>query len=165
MRRWMPVLLLLSLASPLRAGVLDDIKSGAQGVRGAISHVKTTKDESKGVVTDADGLANETVQDVKSALPASATSPAPEATPAAAPAGASAPPPPPSAVSAPPPPPSATQWHIDLGGGQTRAVNQTELADLIHGGQVTASTPVYTQALGGWKPAGEVPALKSYFAR
>ena len=161
MRRWIPVLLLLALASPLRAGVLDDIKSSAQGMRGTISDVKSTKDESKGVVQDADGLANETVQDVKSALPASSSSPAPDAAPAAA----SAPPPPPSAVSAPPPPPSATQWHIDLGGGQTRAVNQTELADLIHGGQVTANTPVYTQALGAWKPAGEVPALKSYFTR
>jgi hypothetical protein len=155
----MPLLLLLSLASPLRAGVLDDLKSSAQGVRGTISDVKSTKDEGKGVVQDADGLANETVQDVKSALPAS--SPAPDAAPAAAPA----PPPPPSAVSAPPPPPSATQWHIDLGGGQTRAVNQTELADLIHQGQVTADTNVFTQALGAWKPAGEVPALKSYFTR
>jgi hypothetical protein len=67
-------------------------------------------------------------------------------------------------VSAPPPPPSATEWHIDLGNGQTRRVNQSELTGLIQSGQVHADTPVFTSALGSWQPAGQVPALKSYFA-
>jgi len=159
MRRLGTSLLLLALAVPLQAGVLDDIKSGASGVRGSINDVKQTKDETKGVVTDADDLATDTANDVKSALP---EKPAEQATPST---GTAAPPPPPSAVSAPPPPPSATQWHIDLGAGQTRAVNQTELAELIRTGQVSAQTPVFTQTLGAWKPAGEVPALASYFAR
>ncbi|HVH17966.1 MAG TPA: DUF4339 domain-containing protein [Myxococcota bacterium] len=160
MRRLGASLLVLALAGPLQAGVLDDIKSGASSVRDSIQDVKSTKDETKGVVTDADDLADETANDVKSALPD--TQPAEPAQPAA---GAAAPPPPPSAVAAPPPPPSATQWHIDLGAGQTRAVNQSELAGLIRSGQVSAQTPVFTESLGAWKPAGEVPALASYFAR
>jgi hypothetical protein len=106
MRRLGTSLLLLALAGPLQAGVLDDIQSGASSVRDSIHDVKQTKDESKGVATDANDLANETANDAKSALP-EMKSPEP-ATPAA---GAAAPPPPPSAVSAPPPPPSATQWH------------------------------------------------------
>jgi hypothetical protein len=159
MRRLATSLCVLALAGPLQAGVLDDIKSGASSVRDSIRDVKSTKDESKGVVTDANDLADETAQDVKSALPE--TPPAEPAQPAAG----AAPPPPPSAVAAPPPPPSATQWHIDMGAGQTRAVNQSELAELIRSGQVSAQTPVFTASLGAWKPAGEVPALASYFAR
>ena len=53
----------------------------------------------------------------------------------------------------------------DLGNGQTRRVSQSELAGLIQSGQVAAETPVYTESLGAWKPAGEVPALHGYFAR
>src|SRR5262249_35984364 len=136
-------------AAPLSAGVLDDLKASASSVRNTIGDVKDTKDEGKGVVTDAKDLADETKKDVQSVVPP----PPPSA----------APPPPPSAVAAPPPPPSATQWHIDLGNGQTRQVNQTELSGLIASGQVRADTPVYTAAQGAWQPAGQVPALKPLF--
>jgi hypothetical protein len=113
-------------------------------------------------VKDAKDLA-ETQQEVQSAVPDAK----PDAGPAAAPPAtrAAAPPPPPSAVAAPPPPPSATQWHIDLGNGQTKQVNQGELAGLISAGQVRADTPVYTAAQGGWQPAGQVPALAGLFKK
>ena len=146
----------LTLAAPAWAGVLDDIKNSANSVRDTIGEVKSTKDEGKGVVTDAKDLADETKQDVKdagSALPKGEPAPA-----------AAVPPAPPSAVAAPPPPPpSATEWHIDLGNGQTRRVNQSELTSLIQSGQVHATTPVYTTALGAWQPAGQVPALQALF--
>ena len=51
-------------ASPLRAGVLEDLKSSASSVRDTIQDVKDTKDEGKGVVTDAKDLADETKGDV-----------------------------------------------------------------------------------------------------
>jgi hypothetical protein len=159
MRRLGASLCVLALAGSLHAGVLDDIKSGASSVRDSIRDVKSTKDESKGVVQDAGDLADETAEDVKGALPEKSAEPAQPAS------GAAAPPPPPSAVAAPPPPPSATQWHIDLGAGQTRAVNQTQLGELIRTGQVGAQTPVFTESLGAWKPAGEVPALAGFFTR
>jgi hypothetical protein len=139
----------LALAAPATAGVLDDLKSSATSVRDTIKDVKSTKDETKGIVTDADDLADETKGEVESVTPKPAAPPPP-------PPSASAPPP-------PPPPPSATEWHIDLGGGQTRRVNQSELTNLIQSGQVHAETPVFTSALGSWQPAGQVPALKGYF--
>ena len=139
----------LALAAPATAGVLEDLKSSATSVRDTIKDVKSTKDETKGIVTDADDLADETKGEVESVTPKPAAPPPP-------PPSAAAPPP-------PPPPPSATEWHIDLGGGQTRRVNQSELTNLIQSGQVHAETPVFTSALGSWQPAGQVPALKGYF--
>jgi hypothetical protein len=150
MRRLVTGVCVVLLAAPVAAGVLDDLKSSATAVRDTIGDVKDTRDEGKGAVDDAKDLATDTKKDVE------------KVTPKAPPPPPSAPPPPPSAA-APPPPPSATQWHIDLGNGQTRQVNQSELSGLIQSGQVRADTPVYTSAQGGWQPAGQVPALKPLF--
>lgn len=143
----------LALSLSAQAGVLDDLKESASGVRDTIRDVKSTKDETKGVATDAKDLADETAAEVGSVLPEQEAAPA------------QTPPPPPSAVGAPPPPPSATEWHIDVGNGQTQVVKQSELAGLIQSGQVSKDTPVFTQALGSWQPAGEVAALRGYFAK
>lgn len=119
--------LLLALALSAQAGVLEDLKSSATGMRDTIQDVKSTKDEAKGVATDAKDLADDSAKDVNSALPKTETPPPPSA---------QTPPPPPSAVSAPPPPPSATPWSIDIGNGQTKTVAQSELKGLIQSGQV-----------------------------
>ena len=50
MRRWFVLVASGLLAAPLQAGLLDDLKEGASGVRDPIRDVKGTKDEGKGVV-------------------------------------------------------------------------------------------------------------------
>jgi hypothetical protein len=138
---------LVFLAAPLHAGIWDDLKEGVDSARDIIDDVDETRGTAKDAVGDAKGIAEETSEDIGSAVPE------PEA-------GA---PPPPSAVSAPPPP-SAREWRIDVGGGQTRTVGQGELAEMIRTGEVGRDTFVWTQDLGDWTAAGEVSSLAAYFS-
>lgn len=77
------------------------------------------------------------------------------------------PPRPPSAErpkAGPPAPPSARVWHVDIGGGQTQEVRESELIQMIGRGQVERSTPVWTESFGGaFKNAGDVPSLERHF--
>jgi len=151
------VLTLIFAASPVPAGVWDDLKRAVGDASDTVDDVKSTRDEAKGTVEDAQGVVNDTSDDVEDALPE-------REKPSEAPRAPSAsPPPPPSA--APPPPPSARKWHVDTGDGQTREVSETELAKMIRSGRVGADTHVYTTSLGEWTVASEVPALKRYFSK
>jgi len=139
------VLTLIFAASPVPAGVWDDLKRAVGDASDTVDDVKSTRDEAKGTVEDAQGVVNDTSDDVEDALPE-------REKPSEAPRAPSAsPPPPPSA--APPPPPSA------------REVSETELAKMIRSGRVGADTHVYTTSLGEWTVASEVPALKRYFSK
>ena len=140
----------VSLALPAFAGLWDDVKAGVESAREIVDDVGETKDEAKEAVGDAKGIAEETSEDIGSAVPESEAK--------------SGPPPPPSAK-APPPPPSARTWQVDLGGGETRTVGQSELAKMIASGEVGADTFVWTEDLGSWTAAGKVPALSAYFAK
>jgi membrane protease subunit (stomatin/prohibitin family) len=68
------------------------------------------------------------------------------------------------APGAPPPPPPAVMWHVAINGNTQGPFDAEQLMQQIRTGQVTASTNVYTPALGGWAPAGQVPQLSGYFA-
>ena len=63
-----------------------------------------------------------------------------------------------------PPPPPAMLWHVAVNGVTQGPFDPPQLLQQIQTGQVTAATQVYTPALGGWMPAGQVPQLTPYFA-
>ena len=157
LRAVLAALLLIFSASPVAAGLWDDLKGAVNDASEVVDDVKGTRDEAKGTVEDAKGIVNDTSDDVGGVLPErekpTERPPAPGASPT--------PPPPPSA--SPPPPPSARKWHVDTGDGQTREVGEPELAKMIRGGRVGPGTYVYAASLGEWTAAGEVPALKRYF--
>ena len=68
----------------------------------------------------------------------------------------------PMAAGGPPPPPVA-QWHVAVD-GQTRGPYSIEqLVAAIGAGNVGQGTMVWTAAIGGWTPAGQVPQLAGYF--
>ena len=68
------------------------------------------------------------------------------------------------AAAAPPPPPGAVLWHVAVNGQTQGPFDPQQLAQQIRTGQVTATTHVYTPALGNWVSAGQVPQLAGYFA-
>jgi hypothetical protein len=150
--RFRPAFLLgaISLvAAPLHAGLWDDVKEGVQSAREIVDDVGSTRGEAKKAVGDAKEMAEETSDDIGSALPEQEAK-----------SGA---PPPPSASA--PPPPSARQWQIDIGGGQTRTVAENDLAQMIRSGEVGRDTFVWSDALGSWTAAGKVSALAPYFPK
>lgn len=150
-------LFLIFAATPAAAGLWDDVKAAVSDASDAVDDVKSTRDEASDTVDDAKDIVGDTSDDVESVIPErKKKSPPPSAGPA--------PPPPPSATP-PPPPPSARKWHVDTGDGQTREVSEAELAKLIRGGSVGRDTYVYGASLGEWTAAGEVAALKRYFAK
>lgn len=81
--------------------------------------------------------------------------------------GGGGPPKPPSATqkkAGPPPPPSARVWYVDVGGGSTQEVGETELVEMIVRGEVSRSTPVWTDGFGTeYQPAGDAPQLERHF--
>jgi membrane protease subunit (stomatin/prohibitin family) len=69
-----------------------------------------------------------------------------------------------AAPTAAPPPPPQTVWHVAVGGQTQGPFNDAQLVQAIQSGQVTATTNVWSPALGNWKAAGQVPQLAGYFA-
>lgn len=63
---------------------------------------------------------------------------------------------------APPPPPTAV-WHVAANGQTSGPFNDAQVLQGIQSGQVTASTLVWSPALGGWTAAGQVPQLAAQF--
>ena len=63
-----------------------------------------------------------------------------------------------------PPPPPQSVWHVAVGGQTQGPLNDAQLVQGIQSGQVTATTNVWSPALGNWTAAGQVPQLASYFA-
>ncbi len=66
------------------------------------------------------------------------------------------------ATAAPPPPPTV-QWHVAVNGQTQGPFSPQQLQAGISSGQVTPETQVWNAGLGGWTPAGQVPALSSMF--
>ena len=65
---------------------------------------------------------------------------------------------------APPPPlPGAVTFHVDSGGQASGPFTVPQLQQAVAGGQLTASTLVWSQGMAGWTPAGQVPALAGLF--
>ncbi len=63
------------------------------------------------------------------------------------------------APQAPPPPPTAVQYHVDSGGQAAGPYS----FDQLRGLGMTPQTLVWSPAMSGWTPAGQVPALASLF--
>jgi membrane protease subunit (stomatin/prohibitin family) len=68
------------------------------------------------------------------------------------------------AAAAPPPVPGAASYFVALGGQQTGPFDMQSLSAQAASGKLTAQTLVWTQGMGQWAPAGQVPALAGLFA-
>lgn len=69
-----------------------------------------------------------------------------------------------AAPGAAPPPPPQTVWHVAVGGQSQGPFNDAQMIEGIQSGKITATTNVWSPALGSWMQAGQVPQLASYFA-
>ncbi|MDX1548134.1 MAG: SPFH domain-containing protein, partial [Rhodothermales bacterium] len=67
-------------------------------------------------------------------------------------------------ASGPPPVPRQTAYHVAVGGQQTGPYDLQTLREQAQQGQLTRDSLVWTQGMDGWKPAGEVEALRDLFA-
>lgn len=65
-------------------------------------------------------------------------------------------------VAAPPPVPQIN-FNVLLGGNSTGPFNVTQLQQMVHQGQLTAETLVWTAGMTNWAPAGTVSQLGSLF--
>jgi membrane protease subunit (stomatin/prohibitin family) len=63
-----------------------------------------------------------------------------------------------------PPPPPAPAFYVAVNGQTTGPFPLAQLASAIQAGQVQPGTLVYGGGVTAWTPAGQVPALASYFA-
>jgi membrane protease subunit (stomatin/prohibitin family) len=70
---------------------------------------------------------------------------------------------PPGAAAAPPPPP-ALLFHISQGGQSQGPFTLNQLSEAVAHGRLNAATLVWSAGFASWLPAGQVPALQSYFA-
>lgn len=62
---------------------------------------------------------------------------------------------------APPPPPPPAGWHVAINGQTQGPFSPEQLAS----GGITPETLVWSAGMGGWTPAGQVPALAAIFRR
>ena len=67
------------------------------------------------------------------------------------------------ATSAPPPLPTSV-WHVAINGQTSGPFDDQQIVGAIQRGELTPATHVWTQALGGWTQAGQVPQLAGFFA-
>ncbi len=63
------------------------------------------------------------------------------------------------AGAAPPPPPTTQTWHIAVNGQTQGPFNTAQVTQGIASGQIAPTTLVWTQGMGQWTPAGQVPQL------
>ena len=68
------------------------------------------------------------------------------------------------APTAPPPLPQAAVWHLAVNGQTQGPFDAAALSAAAARGQLTPATLVWSAALAGWTPAGQVPALAGLFA-
>ena len=64
----------------------------------------------------------------------------------------------------PPPPPAAATFHVADAGTTRGPYDLQTLKQQAQGGGLTRHTMVWTQGMDGWKPAGDVEALREVFA-
>ena len=55
-----------------------------------------------------------------------------------------------------------TQWYYAHGGSQLGPVGVEQLGELLRGGQLAATDPVWRDGMASWAPAGQVPELAGY---
>ena len=55
--------------------------------------------------------------------------------------------------------PQSGQWYWDAGGQKFGPVMLSELQARVHAGQIGPHTPVWTQGMPEWMPAGRLPVL------
>jgi membrane protease subunit (stomatin/prohibitin family) len=67
------------------------------------------------------------------------------------------------APAAPPPPPPPAAWHVAVNGQTQGPFDVAALQAAISQGRLTPATLVWSAALSGWTPAGQVPALAGLF--
>jgi hypothetical protein len=65
---------------------------------------------------------------------------------------------------APPPPPPAALWHVAISGQTQGPFDLQQLTHQARTGQLTPASFVWSPALNGWTPAGQVPQLSPLFA-
>jgi membrane protease subunit (stomatin/prohibitin family) len=65
---------------------------------------------------------------------------------------------------APPPIPGGVAWHVALNGQQQGPFSPQQVADGIAKGQIARDTLVWTNGMGEWTQAGNVPQLASAFS-
>jgi len=66
---------------------------------------------------------------------------------------------------APPPLPGGAPWHVAANGQTLGPFPVAQLAQQAAGGQLPASSLVWTAGMGTWTPAGQVPQLAPLFAQ
>jgi len=66
------------------------------------------------------------------------------------------------AGAAPPPPPAAA-WHVAVDGQTQGPFSPQQIQQGASAGQITPETMVWSNGLGGWTPAGQVPQLSGLF--
>jgi membrane protease subunit (stomatin/prohibitin family) len=64
----------------------------------------------------------------------------------------------------PPPMPGAVMFHVDAGGQPGGPYNLAQLQQMVAGGQLQATTLVWTQGMAGWAAASAVAQLAALFA-
>jgi len=64
-----------------------------------------------------------------------------------------------------PPPPAAAAWHIAVDGQTQGPFSPQQLQQGAASGQVTPDTMVWSNGLGSWTPAGQVPQLSPLFGQ
>jgi membrane protease subunit (stomatin/prohibitin family) len=64
---------------------------------------------------------------------------------------------------APPPVPGAAAWHIAVNGQQQGPFTAQQVAEGIAGGQISRDTLVWSNGMGEWTAAGQVPQLAGSF--
>lgn len=62
-----------------------------------------------------------------------------------------------------PPPPPVTAWHVAVNGQTQGPFSDQQMAQGIAAGQLDSRTLVWSAALSGWTPAGQVPQLQALF--
>ena len=65
---------------------------------------------------------------------------------------------------APPPLPGANRYFVALNNQQTGPFGLDALQQQVQGGQLTRATPVWTQGMANWTPAGEIAEFNALFA-
>lgn len=55
-------------------------------------------------------------------------------------------------------------FHVEINGSAAGPYNVGQIREMVSNGQLTTHTLVWSAGLAGWMPAGQVPALVSFFA-
>ena len=55
-------------------------------------------------------------------------------------------------------------FHVEINGSAAGPYNMGQIREMVSNGQLTTHTLVWSAGLAGWMPAGQVPALVSFFA-